>query len=182
MKGQVPDSADPATLFEEAIAWLRESYWSRPFFTERDIVWTVQLRLLEQIRTRSLPFTVHNDYPIADVTSKARRRNADLVILSQSGGVSLVAEFKYEPSHQRTDILRSKLPVVFWGKDGVGKDVARVQEFVDSGIADNGYSLLIDEGSYFRHRSPHPGSEWIDWLPGGSFGAVSLLWQRIDNL
>ena len=174
-------SESAAQLFEEAIEWLRASYWSRPFFVERDIVCTVQLWLLDQIRAKSIPLTVHNDHPIGDFIASARRRTADLALLDPTGRISLVAEFKYEPSHKRSDILRSKLPVVFWGAEGVGKDVTRVREFVETSLAGVGYSLFIDEGSFFRHRPPHPGSKWIDWLPAGPFGPVSLLWQRVPE-
>jgi hypothetical protein len=170
-----------AQLFEEAIAWLRSSYWSRPFFVERDIVWTIQLWLLDQIRVKSLPLTVRNDFPIGELIANARRRTADFALLDPSGKILLVAEFKYEPSHRRPDIPSSKLPVVFWGAEGVGKDVSRVREFVETSLAGVGYSLFIDEGSFFRHRQPHPGSKWIDWLPAGPFGPVSLLWQRVPE-
>lgn len=46
----------------------------------------------------------------------------------------VAAEFKYEPSHRRNDILRSKFPVVFWNDDGVGKDIdiEGIHEFVSN--------------------------------------------------
>jgi hypothetical protein len=52
--------------------------------------------------------------------------------------VEVAAEFKYEPSHKRKyntsqgnvgDIWHTKFgpTVVFWGDDGVGKDIKRIQ-------------------------------------------------------
>jgi len=38
---------------------------------------------------------------------------ADLALVSPDGPVVVAAEFKYEPSHRRADILRTKFPVVF---------------------------------------------------------------------
>ena len=89
----------------------------------------------------------------------------------------MAAEFKYEPSHTRkySDILPTKLPVVFWA-DGVGKDMERIREFVSKGGAEVAYLVFIDEGGYFRRREPFSGSEWIDWQNG-----VSLLWARLEK-
>lgn len=181
MNESTADSEAGARLFEEAIEWLRTSYWSRPFFVERDIVWTLQLWLLDRVCARSLPLTVCNDYPIGDFIANARRRTTDIALLDPTGNILLVAEIKYEPSHKRPDIPKSKLPVVLWGPEGVAKDVCRAREFVQTSLAAVGYSVFIDEGSYFRHRQPHPGSRWIDWLSAGRFGPVSLLWQRVPD-
>ena len=51
-------------LFEDALAWLRARYGSYLFFAERDVVWTLQLRLLERVQERGLRLTVFNDYPM----------------------------------------------------------------------------------------------------------------------
>lgn len=144
---------DPSMLIEEAIAWLQEHYNDFRFYTERDIVWTVQNHLVNRIDKESLPYRIYNDYPMLP------GQRADIVI-TKNGSVDVAMEFKYEPSHVRSgmDILPSKFPVVFWDRDGVGKDVGRVREFVSQGRSRVGYSIFIDEGGYFRHRSPHPGS------------------------
>ena len=151
-------------LFEEALKWLRRNYVRFRFFAERDVVWTVQVRLMEAIEQERLPFRVFNDYPM--LAGKRRSLSADLAILGQDSLVELAAEFKYEPAHSRDDIQRQKFPVVIWGRSGVGKDVERVQEFVEKGRAEVAYAMLIDEGGYFRNRAPHPGSEWVDWGNG----------------
>jgi|GEM_PF-4438921 len=42
-------STDFPVLFEEAFAWLREHYNGFCFYTERDVVWTVQNHLIYRI-------------------------------------------------------------------------------------------------------------------------------------
>ena len=76
-----------------------------------------------------------------------------------------MAEFKYDPSHQRADILKQKLPVVFWG-EGVVEDTGRIREFVSQGAAKAAYAVFIDEGAYFRKRPAPPGSQWREWGNG----------------
>jgi hypothetical protein len=111
----------------------------------------------------ALPFEVFNDYPLLPGTRRAR--SADLVIRNAGQGALVAAEFKYEPSHRRAEFvaLPGKLPVVFWGLDGVAKDVIRIREFVEAGVVRAGFAVFIDEGRYFRHRPPHPGTAWRDW-------------------
>jgi hypothetical protein len=93
-----------------------------------------------------------------------RSQSADLVIRNDHGSVEVVAEFKYEPSHRRTDIQPEKLPVVFWGEapsergqGSVGDDVDRIRRFVEAGKATVAYAPFIDESGHFRHRRPFPG-------------------------
>lgn len=171
------DTQLASVLFEEALDWLREDYGQFEFWVERDVVWTVQRRLRSLISERSLPFEVFNDYPL--LPGPRRAFSADLVIRNASKEVLVAAEFKYEPSHLRTEFvaLPGKLPVVFWGSDGVAKDVARIREFVEAGVARAGFAVFIDEGRYFRHRPPHPGAAWRDWDPSqpGS-PSPSVLW------
>jgi hypothetical protein len=167
--------SDAAQIFEDAIRWLRDAYDDRPFFLERDVVYTVQLRLWEQIRAHSLNWSVFNDYPM--IPGPRRHLSADLAIRSDGGDVLLAAEFKFEPAHSRPDLLSHKFPVIGWG-DPL-KDIARIREFVTGGKARVAYAVLIDEGRFFRVREAHPDSEWIDWdarTPDGQ--AVSILWAR----
>jgi hypothetical protein len=155
-------------LFEEVIAWLREHYSEFEFWVERDLVWTVQSHLGQVIKERSLPYSVINDCPM--LPSVGRARSADLVIRDAGKSVLVAVEFKYEPSHCRADLPPAKLPVVFWGNDGVAKDIKRIREFVEQGAARVAFAIFIDEGGYFRHRPAHPGAEWRDWSashPGG---------------
>ena len=161
-------------LFEGAMEWLREHYSEYRFFTERDIEWTLQIQIDQEINRKKLPYRIFNNHTL----SAKPRRSADLVVLDPDGSVAVAAELKYELSHVRKvslggDIMDGKFPVVFWNdpSGSVGKDVTRVREFVDLGLARVAKSVFIDEGSHFRSREPFDGSEWIDWDDG-----VSVLW------
>jgi hypothetical protein len=166
-------------VFEETVAWLQEHYDEFEFWVERDLVWTVQTRLRRLISERLLPYEVFNDYPL--LPGARRARSADLVIRDMGTAVLVAAEFKYEPSHRRAEFLAlpGKLPVVFWGLDGVAKDVARIREFVEAGSARAAFAVFVDEGRYFRHRPAPPGTAWRDWDPAQPDGAgISVLWAR----
>lgn len=172
-------TASGSALIEEAMGWLRDHYRQFEFWVERDLVWTVQTRLRRLVRESALPYLVLNDYPM--LAGSRRALSADLVVRDRPSGAMVAAEFKYEPSHRRTEFLATpgKLPVVAWGAEGVAKDVGRIRAFVDDGAASAAFALFIDEGRYFRHRPPHPGSRWVDWAattPGGA--APSVLWSR----
>lgn len=166
-------------LFENTMGWLREHYHEHRFYTERDVVWTVQLRLLHEIENGELPLRVFNDYTI----SKGVR--SDLVIMN-GDVVEVAIDFKYEPSHSRStkrggDIPASKLDpsVVFW-RDNSGsvlKDVERCADYVAQGKAEVAYAVFIDEGGEFAHRAPPEGAEWRDWGAGRR-----VLWFRAPSL
>ena len=168
-----PDAA--ADLFKAAIEWLRKSYSQHRFFVERDVVWTVQKHLMKEISRQDLPYRVFNDFPI--LQGPRRGISADLVLLGKKDTVELAAEFKYEPSHRRAnvDIWHTKFPVVFWGSEGVAKDIGRIREFVKKGHVQVAFSLFIDEGSYFAHREPHSGSRWERWNDTDGMPDVSVL-------
>lgn len=153
---------DADGLFLQTLDWLQTNYGRFRFFTERDVVWTVQLRLLQTIADQNLPLQVFNDYGL--LPGKNRSLSADLVILDEAANPLVAIEFKYEPSHQRTDIPQKKLKddIVFWEKDGVKKDIDRIQEFARE-VCPSAYAILVDEGGRFRRRTPHPGSEWRQW-------------------
>lgn len=126
------------------------------------------MRLRALISGRSLPFEVFNDYPLLPGTRWAR--SADLVIRKASKEALVAAEFKYEPSHRRAEFVAmpGKLPVVFWGPDGVAKDVIRIREFVEAGVALAGFAVFIDEGRTSA-IDPH-----IPERPGATGTPVSL--------
>lgn len=153
-----PAAVSPETLFEDALDWLRATYGERRHFVERDLVWTLQTRLLAQIRELGLPWQVRNDY--AALHGPRRAFSADLAILVD-GSPGLLVECKYEPSHRRIDIPREKLPVIAWAD--VVKDAARVQQYVDARRTPLACALLIDEGGFFRARPALPGGHWVDW-------------------
>jgi hypothetical protein len=152
------------SLFENALNWLQENYPKYRFFTERDVVWTVQTYIQNQIDLLKLPYKVFNDYPM--LPGSNRHLSTDLVILTSTNVIEAAAEFKYEPSHNRIDIPKGKFPVVFWGMEGVEKDIKRIHEFVDKGKAKVAYSIFIDEGGYFSNRPPHAQSAWKTWGNG----------------
>lgn len=170
-------------LFEEAILWLRANYKNYRFFTERDLVWTIQTHLIIAIEEEKLPFKVMNDYPI--LRGKRRSLCVDIAILDFEEHPELVAEFKYEPAHKREDIPPSKFPVVFWN-EGILKDIERIHTFTSSDFTGDrtakvAYALFIDEGSHFKQKEPPPGSSWEDWnisiLPPHH---VSVLWSKVQ--
>jgi hypothetical protein len=161
-------------IFLGSIDWLRSSYTQFQFFVERDIVWTVQTYLTDTIDRYGANFRVFNDYGI--LPGQRRRLSADLAIINDNGAIEVAAEFKYEPDHSRSDIPREKFPVVFWGKEGVEKDIARINSFVSCAGALHAYSMLIDEGGYFVQREPHLGSRWINW-GGGRY----ILWSEVHR-
>lgn len=168
-----------STLFEDGIAWLQQHYGELEFWVEGDIVWTVQTHLRQRVADGGLCWTVLNDYPM--LPGPRRSLSADLVIRDADGEVLVAAEFKYEPSHDRVEFraLLGKLPVVFWGIEGVAKDIVRIRKFVETGTARTAYSVFIDEGRYFRNRPAHPGAEWCDWEPARPGGrSPSVLWAR----
>lgn len=122
---------------------------------------------MQQLMEHQLPLTVYDDYPI--LAGSRRSISSDLALVDQYGGVELAVEVKYEPSHRRHDILPAKFPVVFWGKEGVGRDVQRICSFVEQGGVKAACAVFIDEGGYYRRRDPHPGSRWIDWGQAGRY-------------
>lgn len=164
-------------LFKESLDWLEKNYNNYKFFTERDIVWTIQNYLIYEIAKRNLHYRVFNDWPI--LAGEKRSLCADIVI-KKNDNIEIAAEFKYEPNHTRKDFPESKLkqPVVFWGgksnEHSVEQDIKRAEKFVKSGKAKKGFSIFIDEGGFFRGKEPHPGSHWEDW------GNIAVLIFRIE--
>lgn len=167
---------EASDLFEEAMRWFREHYEEYRFFTERDVVWTIQQRITNEICRTSAPYRVFNDHTILP------RIRTDLAILT-GDSIEVAVEFKYEPSHNRRadrggDIWPTKLDpsVVFWTGDGsVEKDAQRISQYVRQKRTMTAYLVFVDEGGRFRHREPFSGSEWIDWE-----GGVSVLWSKVS--
>jgi hypothetical protein len=166
---------DAASLFEEAIASLRDAYDERPFYVERDIVCAVQVRLWEMVRERRLDCQVFNDYPM--LPGPRRAFSADVAVRGGSGRILVAAEFKYEPDDSRPDLLPHKFPVV--GFETVLKDVMRIRQFVEAKRTEVAYAIFVDEGTFFRKREVEPGSSWIDWYTATPEGRhTSVLWSR----
>ena len=69
---------DPAETFESVVDWLQANYASYRFFVERDLVWTVQLRLIDLIAKSHPSHRVYNDYPI--LPGRRRSLSADIAV------------------------------------------------------------------------------------------------------
>lgn len=169
-----------ATVFEDALAWLRDHYASKRFYVERDIVWTVQTHLAFRIAEQQLPYRVFSEYPM--LPGLRRSICTDLVLLNSENVVEVAGEFKFEPSHKRggIDIWPGKFDATSW--PALTLDLQKIRQYVDQGKAGTAYSILIDEGGYFRHRPAQPGSVWIDWaVQGEPWHKVSVHWTRVEN-
>lgn len=118
---------------------------------------------------RGLPLRVFNDYGVEP--GLRRSLSADLALLALDATVPLVvAEFKFEPSHRRSDINPRKLPVVGW--EGVVEDVARVRRWAGGGLTGAGMAVFVDEGGFARaRRAALPDCTWRSW---GSYGEPAL--------
>ena len=162
---------DANRLFRDIMNSFLQSYSDNTFYVKRDLVWTVQTMLIHKIRNKGLDFQVFNDFGI--LPGNRRKLSTDIAILDKSGKVEVAIEFTYEPDHKRIDIPKNKFPVVFWGKEGVAKDIDRIQRFVNEAGALHAYAIFIDEGGHFRKREPHPGSLWLDWGDD-----TSVLWTE----
>ena len=175
---------DSSQLFEEALAWLKDNYKSFRFFAERDIVWTLQTHMMEEVEGLKLPLRIYDNHKLA------WGKQADLVLLNPDNSADTTAEVKYEPDHHRADvdISAGKLnpSKVFWNSKtygGVEPDIDRIRKFVTQGITRIGISIFIDEGSYHSWRSPPEGSKWVDWGQSPYSNArISVLIARFPSL
>jgi hypothetical protein len=167
-------------LFEGVMEWLRKNYNTFTFYTGRDIVWIMQTSISKIIKKKNLPLRVFHDY--GPLQTSRRKNYIDLVIVDKNDTVLVAAEFRYEPSHKRIDILPEKFPVIAWDKSGLKADAEHVREYVTKGIAQVAYLVFIDEGGHFRKRNPIAGCEWIDWDPPGSnLKPVSVLQLKVEQ-
>ena len=170
-----------ATLFENAMERFRDTYAERRFCFERDIVEAVHSHLLLEIKRSNLRYRVFKEYPMLE---KPKEKRADLVIKS-GGAVAVAAEFKYEPSHDRSKEFspgKFQSSVVFWtAKDqSVKEDVGRVNTYIKKGKAETAYAILIDEGGYFYRLHESPPSEWrSEWRDWGN--GVWVLWTKVTR-
>ncbi len=160
---------EPVDLFKESLEWLKDHYSKYEFFTERDIVWTIQTHLRDRVKQLKLPYMVLNDWPM----EKGKRRSlcADLTIL-QNNQVRLIAEFKYEPDHdeRKEDFSENKLKqsIVFWTSEhSVEADITRIKQFSANKEINNnivGVAVFIDEGGrFYNSQKTFPGSRWEKW-------------------
>jgi hypothetical protein len=162
----------PIAIVEDSFQWLKANYDKYQFFTERDIVWTLQQQIKKMIDSNGLPYSIHSDYPLLQGQNNRRHLCVDLAVIFNEKIIAV--EFKYEPNRARiqnfSDILPSKIPVVDWGINmnrGVGHDILRLDNFItnNSNVV-SALSVFIDEGGRFAHKTPHPGSSWENWGNG----------------
>jgi hypothetical protein len=95
--------------FTNALEWLSEAYRSTPFWTERDIVYTLQGELARELHRDGAPWHVLNGHRVNPGERPAV--SADLVLVARSGAVALGAEFKYEPCHRSPTLPRASSPL-----------------------------------------------------------------------
>jgi len=180
-------------IFEKALDWLKTNYEKFHFHKERDIVWTIQKKITEIIKENDFPFVVYDEYPIRPGNRSSIRVDIailrkNFIIPKQGNIIEVAAEFKYEPDHNREDMLtyfydaqgnkKTKFPLVFW-KDGVGKDIEIAKEYFSLKLAKASYSIFIDEGGYFRKNTPFIGSKWVDFpLDSNKLKKISILWFK----
>ena len=88
----------------------------------------------------------------------------------------------YEPDHhgRKDEYSKGKFPVCVW-KD-IEKDCLRATEFVAQGKAQVAYAILIDEGGYFRGRSPSLGQTWSRWRGDSPDNGAWVLSYRVPSL
>lgn len=155
----------PADLLEKIIdlvkKWFKNSHEKYMFFTERDVVYSLQSYLKEEINKNNLPYMVFNDWPILPGKGK-RHICADLILNNVSSCnlqqcndncAEIAFEFKYEPDRKRKfDFHPNKLKsaVVSW--KNIEEDEKRVKKFVENNKTKIGCSIFIDEGGRFYKK------------------------------
>lgn len=164
-------------LFVAELHQLARSFTRRTYYTERDIVFTLQTRLTEALRHREPSVQVFNDYKLLPTA------RADLVVVdeSQHFPAVLAVEFKYEPDRRRQDIPAGKFPVTSWTE--ITKDIARAEVFVVEERARVGYAVLIDEDGRYRDRA-HPafGQMIAMGRPDTAGGSAACWVQRFSSV
>lgn len=158
-------------LAESVLNDIKENYSNNKFYTERDIVWTFQRKLMDKINKDRLPFKVINDYGLLKAPN--RSKSVDLAIINNNAGAinrwqkaELVIEFKYEPNKNRAgdDIPACKFPVTSWGS--ILKDIDRIKEFKTNKLTEIAISILFDEGGRYINRTIPKESFWINGTNG----------------
>ncbi len=166
-------------LFCEVFHWLKETYNEHQFFTERDIVWTFQKKLIESIKLNNLPYKVISDYGL--VKGSNRSKSVDIAIIDSKMDINklhqkveLAIEFKYEPNKIRAgeDIPKHKFPVTSWNL--INKDIDRIKKYKSNNKAVSSILLLIDEGGRYLNRDINMISKWEQNSNGIHFLLIKL--------
>jgi len=162
-----------ATLFEEALDWLRDNYSSFLFRTEYDVVTVLWGCMVREAKAQGLAIQIDYEHY---VKVAAGRKQCDIVALSSEGEILLGAEIKYEPSRTRPDIANRQLkhgrPQHLLPGHGVAGhlcDIEKVRMYVAEGRVPVAYAVLVDENSYHyglmkREQLSLPeGVSWVEW-------------------
>lgn len=154
-------------LFESALSYLEKNYSKETFFTERDLVWTIQKYLIKTISEKKLPFCVISEYRLMpnEIADLAIMENK-LSNIKKYQPVNIAIEFKYEPNQIRKDIdiPSGKFPVTDWKEITI--DIDRIENFVYDGKAKIGYAILIDEGGRYKSKPIENKTKLIEWQNG----------------
>lgn len=155
------DNQDLKNIFIECLEELEREYPSEEnrFFTERDIVWTVQKNLMKKMKANP-DFKVFSDYPV--LSKKNRSQSADIAILEKKfmnkddrhEGIRLVAEFKYEPDKERKyniekktgDIPKDKIEGGVTSSGLIVEDDDKLNEILKKHAGIIGFFVFVDEG------------------------------------
>ena len=164
---------EAARVFEEAIEWLHHNYHACRFFTERDIVWTLQLHLSEQMQARTLSYRVFNDFPILPGTRRWFETQKGTITATSS---HLLWEGKQPmiPRFLQSTRVPSLLAIVFLLLSACGSTNARPPH----------YGVYLKEGAKFiemgRFREL-PDSKITEGIPGSKdTQPVIIVW--LDKL
>jgi len=173
---------DLKKILKESLYWLKRNYHKYNFFEERDIVWTLQVHLIEKIKNSN--FKVFSEYPVSlclEDEKDEKKYYSDLAIL-ENNIVKALIQFKYEPNKGRKEDFRpSKLnyPTIFWdnkkGYSSVIRDIKIVKAFVDQNKNNVGYSIFIDEGGRFYNMHKHDKPRNAKWNTSWKKGMAVLI-------
>lgn len=156
-------------IFEEVFNKFKENYRENFFYTERDVVWTIQKGLKEKFEEGG-EYEVFNDYPLLE--GGRRAKSTDLVIRNKkTKEIEVAIEFKYEPNHNRKeiDIPKKKFNVVSW--NGVTKDKEKINELKKGDKCKIAIAIFIDEGGHFSKKFPE-NNKYEFWE-----NKLSILWN-----
>lgn len=178
---------DMLDIFKKSFEQVLSEYARHRFILERDLVWTVQKRLLDDLADANDDYAVFNDFPV-EKGKLNRGISVDLAILQKGIAreeiwdgkeqLELAVEFKFEPSPKRGDICEFKLPAVFWS--AVVKDIERVRRFTENNKAKAGVAIFVDEFGRYKDETKYPVDSHSEWRHLGSFNTdyldVWMLW------
>lgn len=139
-------------IVEDAIYKALKSQ-ERPFYTERDFIWTCHKEILKGLGLEnSTKYQIQYEYPIQGQNDDVKKTYyVDLAIVTkQNGHPELLLEFKYEPDRTRAEIYYKKFPVVTLG--GIYKDLDKIAAINYLHRETKCLFILLDEGNHFKDK------------------------------